>query len=340
MTKRSRILSAILSGIGMTALILDSKTAMYGAADSIDICIRTVIPSLLPFFVLSILLTNAVTGTKIPFLTPLGKLCGIPTGAESLLLIGFLGGYPVGAQSVSEAYRSGCLTKTDAHRMLGFCSNAGPAFIFGIAGSLFSSKKIAFLLWGIHILSALTVGVILPGRSSGQCCISNTKEVSLPHALTKAIRVMAGVCGWIIMFRILVAILDRWFLWLLPESVRLLLIGSLELANGCHSLLQSQAEAARFILSAVILGFGGICVCMQTVSVTGKLGTGWYFPGKVLQSVVSLILSVFAVQFLYEPIINGRMMIIFTSIAGILAFTILGIFKKTVAFWGKHVYNN
>lgn len=151
---------------------------------------------------------------------------------------------------------------------------------------------------------------------------------------------MAGVCGWIIMFRILVAILDRWFLWLLPESVRLLLIGSLELANGCHSLLQSQAEAARFILSAVILGFGGICVCMQTVSVTGKLGTGWYFPGKVLQSVVSLILSVFAVQFLYEPIINGRMMIIFTSIAGILAFTILGIFKKTVAFWGKHVYNN
>ncbi len=340
MMRRSRITAAILSALGMAALILDSKTALYGAAEGIDICIRTVIPSLLPFFVLSILLTNAVTGITVSFLSPIRKLCGIPEGGESLLLIGLLGGYPVGAQSIAEAYSSGGLTQKDAHRMLGFCSNAGPAFIFGIAGGLFSSRNTVLILWCIHIMSALAVGAILPDRQTGQCSICSAQQCTLSKALSKALGIMAGVCGWIVLFRILIGFLDRWVLWILPQSARLLLTGVLELANGCHGLLQAQSEAQRLILCAVILGLGGICVGMQTVSVTGKLGTGWYFPGKLLQGLISLVLSVLASHFLFGPFSGKVLLAVLISTSGLLLLILLALRKKTVAFWRQRVYNH
>jgi hypothetical protein len=40
------------------------------------------------------------------------------------------------------------------------------------------------------------------------------------------------------------------------------------------------------------LAFGGISVAMQTKSITRELGFGYYFPGKVLQFTISLLLSV------------------------------------------------
>ena len=53
-------ISIILPACGMMMLILDSQTAMHGAAEGIVLCINSVVPSLFPFFVLSILLTNRV----------------------------------------------------------------------------------------------------------------------------------------------------------------------------------------------------------------------------------------------------------------------------------------
>ena len=81
----------------MLALILDGRTAIDGARQGIELCLRTVIPSLFPFFVLSILLTSSLLGSSLAVLRPLGRLFGMPDGAESLLIPAFLGGYPVAA---------------------------------------------------------------------------------------------------------------------------------------------------------------------------------------------------------------------------------------------------
>ena len=43
-------LACTAAALGMLVLILDSKTALAGAREGIDLCIRTVIPSLFPFF--------------------------------------------------------------------------------------------------------------------------------------------------------------------------------------------------------------------------------------------------------------------------------------------------
>lgn len=300
--KRKRTLAVgIAASIGMLALILDSRTALNGASAGIELCLKTVVPSLFPFFILSILLTRAVTGTRIGFLRSVGKWCGIPVGAESILLVGFLGGYPVGAQCVSQAYAAGQLSKKDARRMLGFCSNAGPAFLFGMVGMLFNSKAAAFVLWGIHILSALLVGIILPGRECATSSAVPKKHVTMGQALQQSVWIMANVCGWVVLFRVILSFADRWFLWFLPQAGRILFSGILELSNGCFDLTSIQDERMRFLLASVFLGFGGVCVGMQTVSVTGQAGldTGAYFPGKVLQAAISALLAYPAAMFLF-----------------------------------------
>lgn len=301
MDRKHTLYSGVLAALGMLALILDPKTAVSGGFTGVEMCLKTVIPSLLPFFILSVILTGTVTGRKLGFMRSLCKRCGIPEGAESILLVGLLGGYPVGAQCVCQAYTDGQLDRRDARRMLGFCSNAGPAFLFGMVGPLFRSGAEPAMLWGIHIFSAMAVGFLMPGKRSVKSNAMSSSPLTMGQAMERSIRVMANVCGWVILFRVILAFLDRWFLWLLPDTGKILLCGILELTNGCLGLSGTESEYLRFVLSSVFLGFGGVCVAMQTVSITTQagLGTGLYFPGKILQTCISAVLSLLAAPLLY-----------------------------------------
>ncbi len=279
---------------GMLLMILDSKTAVAGAREGLELCIRTVIPSLFPFFVISSWMTPLLLGSKNPLLMPLGRIIRIPAGAESLLLVGFLGGYPTGALCVAEAFRRGRLSRQDAERMMVFCSNAGPSFLFGIVGGMFPRNWMVWLLWGIQIVSALVCGILLPGGADGQVTLPEETHSSLPAALAQALRSMASVCGWVVIFRVLLGFLDRWLFWVLPPEWSIVLSGVLELTNGCCSLPAVCGIGSRFLLASVLLSFGGLCVAMQTASVTEGLSFRLYLPGKLLQSAVSLMLSLAA----------------------------------------------
>lgn len=291
MNGRRKTIISVATAIGMGLLILDTKTAVAGAQSGVDLCIRTVIPSLLPFFFLSVLLTASLIGRKIGILKPVCRLCRIPEGAESIFLAGLLGGYPVGAQCVSQAVENGCLHKLDARRMLAFCSNCGPAFLFGIVAGLFDRWWDAWLLWGIHMASALCVGALLPGNPHA-CRIPKISPIGPVQALERACKIMAGVCGWVVLFKVFLSFLQRWFLWMLPVELQIAIQGLLELSNGCIALSDIRNPDLRFVLCAGILSFGGLCVGMQTWSVVSEgVDRRLYFPGKVAQCAISLLLA-------------------------------------------------
>ena len=77
---------------GMLVLILDGKTALQGAQTGVELCLRTVVPSMFPFFILSILVTGTMLGETYPLLTRIGRLFHIPKGTASILIPAFLGG--------------------------------------------------------------------------------------------------------------------------------------------------------------------------------------------------------------------------------------------------------
>lgn len=284
-------IKTLAAAMGMLLLILDSRTALQGAGEGLELCLRTVIPSLFPFFVLSALLTGSLGGNCPGWLVPLGKLTGIPGGAETILLAGCLGGYPIGAKSVADAVKRVRLDPRAAARMMAFCNNAGPSFIFGIAGAMFDERWVGWALWGIQLVSALAVGAILPGKSGGSIGVGDRTGGTLPGAVGTAIGAIAGVCGWVVIFRVLLAFLDRWALWLLPSWVRVLACGLLELTNGCCLLGEIPNPGARFVTASGLLVFGGLCVGMQTASVSEGVSLRWYLPGKLLQTLLAVILA-------------------------------------------------
>ena len=194
----------------MLILILDTKSVLQGASEGIELCIKTVVPALFPFIVLSTMLTSSLLGVRIGILQPFRRLLRLPKGGECLWFVGALGGYPVGAQCVGQALKTGQITAKEAKRMLSFCSNAGPSFIFGIGLGILGDVYLCFLAWIIHLLSSLVVGLLTQGNSSGYNIHTSSVPITLSEAVKKAIFTMSIICAWVILFRILITFLKKY----------------------------------------------------------------------------------------------------------------------------------
>jgi hypothetical protein len=239
------------------------------------------------------------------------------SGMIPRVLPGFLGGYPVGAQITGEGWRRGQITEPAANRLLMFCSQAGPSFFFGIVASRFPGIQYAWALWGIQLTSALSVAVLTFQSEEGKARESKSHPVSLTDAMHRSLYAMVSVCGWVVIFRVILGFCDR-----IPigNTERVLLSGLLEITNGCMKLDTITSIPARFLMAAVMLNFGGLCVMLQTASVIKGLSMRFYILGKLLQTCFCVlysllflgyrwaavpILSVFLLQLQRNPVKNS-----------------------------------
>lgn len=316
---------ALASSVCMGILILDSATALRGVQWGLELCLKSLIPSLFPFLFVSALMTGAWMGSSPVLLEPVRKLCRIPAGCSCLLIPAFLGGYPAGAQAVGQTLHQGGLSRKDAGKMLLFCNNPGPSFLFGVLGNAFSERWMTWALWGICLLSSLLLAWMLPGESAGTGAVE-MPEISLTGAMSAAMKSMASVCCWVIVFRMVITFLQRWFLWLVPQTLQVVLMGMLELSNGCLALSAIEDEHLRFVTAAGLLSFGGLCITMQTGSVCGNLPLLPYCISKGVQGALSVVLA--------ASVITGKLF------PAAVVMAVCCILKKTVAIRRKVVYNS
>lgn len=145
-------------------LVIFSSSNLTAAKNGLTLWATCVVPSLFPFFVI----TNLLTHTKV--VKFVGKLLdklmrpifNVPGVGGFAFVMGLISGYPVGAKIVSDFRKDGLVTKDEGERMLAFTNNSGPLFIISSVGiSLFGDTTTGLLLLGTHILSCITVGVIL-----------------------------------------------------------------------------------------------------------------------------------------------------------------------------------
>ena len=331
--KKCNLIPMISGCVGMLVIILDGQTAINSVRDALSMCLNTLIPSLFPFFILSSLVTASLAGRPIEPLRSVCNFCRIRIGSESLLAVGILGGYPVGAANIVTELKQGRLSNEEAQRMAVFCNNAGPSFIFGILGPLFPNTMWVILLWLIQITSSVLTGHVLPGGSSNQMIPGYAKDVTISDSLSRGIRSMSLVCGWVILFRMILAFLGRWILWILPETLQILITGLLELSNGCLALSALQDDFVRFLLAGMMLSLGGICVWMQTQAVFPELNLSRYIVGRMIHSSICFILSVMTMPLLTEI---SSQAVIFSGFIALFAILVLSLLlqkqKKAVAF--------
>lgn len=300
--------------LAMTLVLLDGQTAQEGVRQGLSLCVRSVIPALLPFYLLSCILTDTLWGKSSVLLSVFGRLFRMPIGSECLLLPAFLGGFPAGAAAVGDAWRAGGLKKEDAERLLGWCNQAGPGFLFGIAACAFSDPLAGWKLWGLLILSALTAAVLIPG---GKSAAVPRKRENRQDLLSQTAVTMGKICVTVTVFRVIIRYTD---VYLNLHGIKKVLIGGLlELTNGCCD-LQLVLPSYRMAVAALLLSLGGLCVLLQTRSVTQGMSLKWYFIGKGIQALICLLGT-------WKPKIL------------ICALTIALFWKLWVAFSGKRLYN-
>lgn len=280
-------LAAVFALSAMLGLIFDSAASVSGCRQGIELCLKSVIPALFPFLVLSPILTNAGF-LRLPHW--LHRTLKLPEGGDGLWLNGVICGYPMGAQCIAQTVKNRQISENEAERLMSFCCNCGPGFIFGVCSSFFTAKWASWGLWLCHIVGSIIVGWLIPGNRE-YTRVSAGQRSSFVNAFARALKSMAQICGWVILFRCLLEFLQQWFLWRLGPSLRAIVTGVLELTNGCFALPLIRQEALRFIICEGMVCFGGLCVALQTASVAAKLKLKLYLPGKLLQTVISSILA-------------------------------------------------
>lgn len=294
-----RWLLLFLAGFGGLMLFF-GNAAVAGAARGLAMCGSTVIPSLFPFFVLSGALIGMGAGDALTqkLAKPLRRWFGIAPQGGMALVMGLLGGYPLGARAVCNLYEEKRITQADAQRLLCFANNTGPSFFVGAVGlGVFGSVKIGLLLYLIHALSAFLVGrffaVVRPQPHSPY----SVQPLSAPRqrfaavfsqAVVSSCSSMLAISGFVVFFGALLSVGKQ----LLPVLDTPLLSGLLEMTSGVMA-LRNLAPIAAFCLAACIISWGGLCVHCQTLSLmyaAGLVPRG-YLAGKLLHALTATALS-------------------------------------------------
>ncbi|MDR1737180.1 MAG: sporulation protein [Oscillospiraceae bacterium] len=179
----------------LAGLIFNPRETSSAAVAGISLCLNVIIPSLFPFFVISTLtielgLTRYLGALLRPIMRPLFRLSG---SCSTAVILGFLGGYPVGAQTAIALYERKQCTKDEAERLLAFCNNSGPAFILGAVGAgILGSSQAGWLLYLTHTAASLTIGIMFrfyKRRSKNPCPDSATVGRDAPGAPSKDTRI-------------------------------------------------------------------------------------------------------------------------------------------------------
>jgi hypothetical protein len=302
MKKNNRLALALCCG-AMCLLLANAADVRDAAKEGLRLCAATVIPSMFPFLVISSLLTTLGLGDLLAApLSGLMRLYGIDGCGSAALILGLLGGYPVGPRTALQLYRQKQLTEDEANRLLTFCNNANPIFFLTVLGlGCFHSVRTGIYLWLIQLLSALLTGFLL-GRKKA----SFRREVhrapairtsSFPAAFVEAVRSgttgILTVCGFVLFFYAAVTPLRQ-----LPGLAGTAALGCVELFSAVSRLPDT---AAGFVTAAALSGWGGLCVQCQTLASLADSGLdgGKCVLGKAVQGVLSALLALLLIPRLF-----------------------------------------
>lgn len=283
---KSRAYGIIAAALGTAAcafaLLRFPGIAGAGVTQGLSSCVNTLIPSLFPFMVLSTYMAESGLASALgKWAQPVTRfLFRQPGCAAAAVLMGFVGGYPAGAKTVSRLWEQGELTREQAGRLLCFCVSAGPPFVLTAVGACLLGNPSAGVVLLLSVtLSGLLLGVCTRFRGSAQPPqkAKETAQVSgspFVSSVMGAARSMASMCALVIGFSVFLQFLED--LGAVRSVARFLILRGFYPGNGI-SLLPFLTEitagcrtgamvGASLPLFAFALGWGGVCVHLQVFS--------------------------------------------------------------------------
>ena len=222
------------------------------------------------------------------------------------MILSLIGGYPVGASLIVGELNKEALTKLEAERLLCFCVNSGPAFVFtAVSGVYFDSLIPGAVIFASHFTACLIIANLTYLKYKDNINfnekIFNCKKMHYSEKIIDAVsyssKTLFGLCALIVIFSVVIEIAKRTgFINVIISFMSVvidrqtasgLLYGFLEITNGCLY-LQSISGINKLLTAAFITAFGGLCVHLQIFNLIKKSGIR-FLPFVVTRYIYSCI---------------------------------------------------
>ena len=236
-----------------------------------------VLPSLLPFVFFTKLLSHLGVVDKISkvFAKVVEKLYKTPPLSAYCFLSSMISGYPVGAKVTADLYQAGKISRTDACKMLSFCSTSGPMFVIGAVGAgMFGSALAGYIIFASHLLGAFLNGIFYRKIKLKEFKnIAKPKEekvFDLSSTILDCCHSVISVGAIIAIFFVVISSLSP-LLSLFPSPISAFLGGLVELTKGCLDISSILPFKTAIICASFIISFGGFSTMVQTQALTTHL---------------------------------------------------------------------
>lgn len=192
MKKMRMLLSAGMISILAISLILSPQESVKASVEGLKIFWNVILPSMLPFFVLSeLLLGLGVVHFLGVLLEPLMRpLFNVPGVGAFALSMGLAAGYPMDAVITGKFRRSGLCTQIEGERLLSFTNTADPLFVFGaVAVGMFGRPDLGIVLAIAHYTAAFSIGFLFKYyrfHDDERVLLSKTKDEKKKPLLSRA----------------------------------------------------------------------------------------------------------------------------------------------------------
>ena len=271
-----KILSVILP-LGFCILLFTHPVlAAEGCTAGLTLWYQAVLPSLLPFMIVSgLLIHTGLFHFLNSFYAPLfQRLFRISEEGCYAVLMGFLCGFPMGAKTTADLVRQGHLTREEGTYLLGFCNNVSPAFFMNYIcmhalGYHQIPWKIVLLFYALPVCYGILTRPFYHFPYDRNICTKKQAPMQrltfpmLDACIMDSFATITRLGGYIILFSVFQGILQ--FLLSSSSFFSVMLCGLTEFSTGLNALKDTALPfSLKFPLTMGFSSFGGLCVLAQT----------------------------------------------------------------------------
>lgn len=292
-------------------LLFHPKEALTGVKNGLGLWLNIMIPTLLPFLILTGALLK--TGNIRKLLKPSAffwkTFFGLSPAGAYVLILGLLCGYPMGAKLAHDLYIDQQISRREGEYLLTFSCNASPAFIISYLSGILLKNKISAVQIILTFLAAdlfcmlFFRFVVYRGHTVDSVCVNKIKKETyqqdsigaiLDVSIMDGFETITRLGGYILLFSLILTSIS--FYWPFHAQSCMLFTAPLELTTGLKQIAGAPLPwKSRYLVSMLLTSFGGFCVMAQTKSVLeNSLSLIPYAISKCLNASAIFLILVFS----------------------------------------------
>ena len=275
MTTKKDIITIYLLLIIELLILFKSKIIIKNVYETTILFVNSIMPSIFPNMVISNMMIKQDISKVIPnkVINLFNKLFNFNKNVTTLFIISFLTGTPTNIININEYENKGLITEIEAEYLSYITHFINPLFVISIVGiGIFNSVKIGLLLLLMQFISNIIKAFIFKNKfNKATNKTNNFKDKNIidnfKDSINLSINSILIIFGIIVMFNILIILISNIFKFKFVTNV--LISVFLEITSGISKLKYLNINnILKFIICYISLNFGGICIHMQSLSIS------------------------------------------------------------------------